>query len=92
MKVLDGGLGDFSIIIFWDLPSGFHHSHEVLITWGAHRKVAIVIVELFPGDNAIIITSSSIEVIEELSQNIIFSFFAFKELWVHGYIIDSIDI
>lgn len=90
--MLDSGLGDFSIIIFRDLPGGLHHSHEVLITWGAHRKVAIVIVELFPGDNAIIIAPGSIEVIEELSQNFIFSFFAFKELWVHGNVIDSIDI
>ena len=92
MQVLDSGLGNFSIIVLWNLPGGFHHSHEVLVTWGAHREIAIVVIELVPGYNAIIIASSAIEVVQEFSQDLVFGLLSLEEFWVHRNIVDPRDI
>ena len=64
-EMLHGGLGSGGIFILWHLPDGLHHSHEVLLAWRVHGEISVVVVPLLPSDNTIIITSSSIEVIEE---------------------------
>jgi len=63
MQMLYGSLGYFSIFVFWALPSSFHHSYEILVTWSAHTKITVVVTEFSPGDLSIVITSWSIKVI-----------------------------
>ena len=63
MQVLHGGLSYLWIFMLWHLPGGFHHSDKILITWSTHAKVAVIVLELVPGDNAIVVSSWAIEVI-----------------------------
>ena len=67
----------FGVLVLWDLPSRLHHSYEILVTWGGHGEITIVVVPLFPGYDTIVVALGSIKIIEELGQDLIFRLFPF---------------
>ena len=62
----DGLLGDRSVLLLGHLPGGLHHAHEVLVGGSAHGEVGVVVVPLFLCDNAVVVASGAIEVVQEV--------------------------
>ncbi len=89
MEVLDRLFSHLGVLVLGHLPGRFHHAHEVLIRGRAHGQVGIVVIELLPGYDAIVVAAGSVEVIEELGENLILRLSPFEELCIHGYIIDT---
>jgi len=61
-QVLDSLLSSGSVSIFWHLPARLHHANKVLVTWGTHRQVSVVVEKLFGCDDAVIVSSGAFKV------------------------------
>lgn len=92
MEVLDGLFGDLRVLVLGHLPGGFHHADEVLVGRRAHGQVGIVVVELFPGDDAVVVAAGSVEVVQELGEDLVLGLSTFEELCIHGYVVDAGDV
>lgn len=86
---LSGGLG---VVVLRYLPGGFHHFDEVLIRWGAHGEVAIVVIKLFPCDDPVFVASGSFEGVQEVGQNLVTCLSTFEEKWIHANIVNTGNI
>jgi len=91
-EVRDGLLGDLGVFFFGDLPGRFHHADEVLVGGGAHGEVGVVVSELLHGDDAVVVSLGSVEVVEEVSEDVVTGLASLKELGVHGDIVDSNNV
>ena len=83
VQMFDSSLSLLRILMLGYLPGRLHHADEVLVTRGAHRQVRVIIIEFFPGNDAIIIAACTIKAVQEFSQNLIFCLASLKELRVH---------
>jgi len=91
-KVRHGLLGDLGVLLLGHLPDGLHHADEVLIGGGAHGEVGVVGNELLVSDDAVVVTSSSVEVVQEVGENLVSGLAALEELRVHGHVVDAADV
>ena len=91
-EVGDGLLGDLRVLLLRDLPGGLHHADEVLVGGGAHGQVGVVVSEFLHGNDAVVVALSSIEVVEEILENIVTGLASLKELRVHGDVVDADDV
>ena len=82
-EVRDGLLGDLGVLLLRDLPSRFHHANEVLVGWGGHAEVGVVVREFLHGYDAVRVTFGALEVAEEVGEDLIASLAALEEFWVH---------
>ena len=62
IKMSDNSLGLLVVIVLWSLPGGLHHSNKVLFTWSAHGQITVVVVELLPFDDTILVSFVTFEV------------------------------
>ena len=91
-EVRDSLLGDLGVLLLRNLPSRLHHAHEVLVRGGAHGQVSVVVNELLLSDYTVVIALSSIEVVKEVLEDLVSGLTAFKELRVHGHVVDANDV
>ena len=91
-KVRHGLLGNSGVLLLRHLPGGLHHADEVLVAGGAHGKVSVVVIPLGLSDFTIIVTARAIEVVEEVSKDLLTSLAALEELRVHADIVDLSDV
>ena len=92
IEMSDNSLGLLLILVLWNLPGGLHHSDEVLFTRGTHGEITVVVVELLPFNDTILVTSVTFKVLEEGVEDLVLSFSSLKEIWVHGNIINVFDV
>jgi len=91
-KMGDGLLGDTRVLLFGDLPGGLHHADEVLVRWGAHGQVGVVVLPLLLGDLTVVVTAGAIEVVKEVHEDLLTGLAALKELGVHANVIDGANV
>lgn len=91
-QVLHSLLDERSLFVFGDLPGLLHHADEVLVAWGAHGKLCVVFLPLFPGNRAVVVASAAIELVEEVGENLLFTLAALNELGVAGHVVDTCDL
>ena len=91
-EVGDGLLGDAGVLFLGHLPGGLHHAHEVLVRWRAHRQVSVVVVPLLAGDDAVVVPARSVEVIEEVLEDLVARLASLEELGVHRHVVDAGDV
>ena len=91
-EVGDSLLGDLRVLFLWYLPGGLHHADEVLVGWGAHTEVSIIVDEFCFGYNSVFVSFGALKVAEEVGEDLVASLASLEELWVHGNIVDSSDI
>ena len=80
------------VVVFRGLPSRLHHLHEVLVGWDTHREVLVIVEELIKGDLAVIVATGTIELVQEIGQNLVLSETLFNEIGVPGHIVDTANI
>jgi hypothetical protein len=90
--MLDSLLCSFIVFVLSHLPGGLHHGNEVILGRSGSRKVGVVVSPLIPLDNTIIVSAHTIELIEEISQDLILGLFSIKELFILRNIINTSNI
>lgn len=87
-----GLLSDLSVLLFGNLPDGFHHADEVFVGGGAHGQVGVVVSELVVGYNSVFVALGTFKVGEEFTEDFFSGLASLKEFRVHGYVVDSNNI
>ena len=91
-KVRDGLLSDTRVLLFRDLPGRLHHADEVLVGWGAHRQVGVVVIPLLLGDLSIVVAAGAVEVVKEVLKDLLTGLTALEELGVHADVVDAANV
>lgn len=71
------------IVILRALPSALKHADEILVIRNTHGQICIVIKEFLSCDDTVVVALSTIEVVEELGQDLLLGLSVFDKLCIH---------
>jgi len=91
-KVVNGLSNGLGVFVLGNLPGGLHHLDKVLVARGAHGNVGVVVAELVDSNNAVVVASCAVELVEEVFEDLFLGLAALEELGVAANVIDATDV
>lgn len=88
----DSFLGLSIVFVLGALPRALHHSYKVLVRRHTGGDVSVVVGELGPGHFAVVVATSTIELVEEVLEDLFLGEAALQKVWVLGNVVNAGDV